>query len=428
MAAPSVVELDERQREAVEHVRGPMLVVAGAGTGKTTVLIQRMARLIREHGVRPDEILALTYADNAAKEMGQRVRAELRGASLSGLQTETFHAYCYKLLERHGKQFRLLEDADLWIYLFRRIRALQLKYFVRAANTAQFLLDLIDFMRRCQDELVTPEKYGEYIRRVESGEEPVPRVAKSKRGNELTRDEVQERCREIASVFQTVERMLQEDNLGTFGHQITRAYSLLCDEPGILAHERKRARFILADEFQDANFAQVKILQTLAGEERNVFAVGDPDQAIYRFRGASSAAFGLFQRNFEGARLVVLERNRRSTTPILRVAFATIANNPGSSPRRRGRWWPTSARNWCQREKTRRERQGENSDLRQWTLPWLTGPWKARTWCQLSRRRSGRCVARGTGSLCCTGSTRIGTRSRGSCRRRGFHSRSRTWM
>ncbi len=334
MAAPQlkpparVFELDERQRQAVEHVYGPMLVVAGAGTGKTTVLTRRIARLIREGHAHADKILAVTYTDNAAKEMRQRVQAELHGTDLSKLQVATFHAYCNNLLIRCGKQFGVLDDKDLWIYLRKRIRELRLNYFVRAANLGKFLEDLLDFMRRCHDELVGPEKYAEYVARLERGELPIPRVGKSKDADSLSDEEVLGRCREIASVFATVERMLRQENLGTFGHMITNAYELLRHDTGLLAHERERAHFILVDEFQDANFAQVKILQRLAGDERNVFAVGDPDQAIYRFRGASSAAFGLFQRHFPGAKLVALGKNQRSTTPILQCSFAVISKNP----------------------------------------------------------------------------------------------------
>ena len=120
--------------------------------------------------------------------------------------------------------------------------------------------------------------------------------------------------------------MLREDNLGTFGHMITHAHRLLQQDSELA--RRAGARFILVDEFQDVNFAQVKVLQKVAGEERNVFAVGDPDQAIYRFRGASSAAFVLFQRHFSGARLIKLEKNRRSLSPILHSAFALISKNP----------------------------------------------------------------------------------------------------
>src|ERR1700741_327886 len=327
---------DERQREAIEHVRGPLLVVAGAGTGKTTVLTRRIAALIRNGHARPSEILALTYTDNAAKEMRERVQAELRGTDVSGLRAMTFHAYCNELLKRNERGFGVLDDKDLWIFLRKRIRELGLNYFVRAANVTQFLDDLLDFIRRCHDELVGPQKYAEYVQKIDCRELPIPRVTKSKDVSTVTDDEIVGRCHEISSVFATVERMLQEENLGTFSHMITRAHELLQEDSALLARERERGRFILVDEFQDANFAQIKILSALAGQNRNVFAVGDPDQAIYRFRGASSAAFGLFHRHFPGANLVVLEKNQRSTTPILQCSFAVIDRNPpvfASDPR-----------------------------------------------------------------------------------------------
>jgi DNA helicase II / ATP-dependent DNA helicase PcrA len=314
---------DDRQREAIEHVHGPLLVVAGAGTGKTSVLTHRIERLVREGHAEPGEILALTYTVNAATEMRDRLR-KLLGSG--GVHATTFHDYCLDLLKRAGKDFGVLDEQDLWIYLRRRIRELHLEYFVRAANVGQFLKDLLKFVDRCHDELVTPEKYAEYVGRLERMEVPIPRVAKSK--NVLEESEVLGRCREIARVFATLERWLREEDLGTFSHMIVRAHDLLQNDDKSLDEARTRARFILADEFQDANFAQVKILARLAGSEGNIFAVGDPDQAIYRFRGASSAAFELFRHNFPEARLVVLEKNRRSTTPILRSAFALIDKNP----------------------------------------------------------------------------------------------------
>jgi DNA helicase-2/ATP-dependent DNA helicase PcrA len=317
---------DEHQQQAIEHLHGPMLVVAGAGTGKTTVLTRRIARLIREGHARADEILALTYTDNAAREMRERVQKEL--GTQCKVQATTFHSYCFSLLDRCGKKFGVLDDKDLWIYLRKRIRELHLNYFVRAANVSKFLDDLLDFMRRCQDELVGPEKYAEYVRRLERAELPIPRVTRSKDAPQISDDEVLGRCQEIASVFKIVENMLASEELGTFGHMISRAHDLLSSDPGLTARERAAARFILVDEFQDANFAQVKVLGLLAGDERNVFAVGDPDQAIYRFRGASSAAFGLFQRHFPEARLVSLQKNQRSLAPILQCAYAAIAKNP----------------------------------------------------------------------------------------------------
>ena len=302
-----------------------MLVIAGAGTGKTTVLTQRVANLIREGHARPDEILALTYADNSAAEMMARVRAELTGTAIDGLQACTFHAWCNGLLQRRGAGFAVLDDKDLWVYLRRRIRDLSLKHFVRAANVGQFLDSLLDFMRRCQDELVGPADYARYVERLERGEVPLPR---SKKQKELEEVEILERCQEIARVFAIVEDMLLRNNLGTFGHMITKAYQLLKDDPTLLEEERQRTRFMLVDEFQDANFAQVEILSLLGGAAANAFVVGDPDQAIYQFRGASSEAFTLFARNFPAARVVVLGKNRRSLSPILGCAFGIVNENP----------------------------------------------------------------------------------------------------
>ena len=314
---------DDHQREAIEHVHGPLLVIAGAGTGKTSVLTHRIERLIREGHAKPEEILALTYTNNAAAEMKVRLRRLLGGREV---QATTFHDYCYGLLKSAHQDFGVLDEQDLWIYLRRRIRELRLEYFIRAANVGQFLKDLLKFIDRCHDELVTPEKYRNYVERLECGKLPMPRVAKSK--DVLEDTEVLGRCREIARVFETVERWLREENLGTFSHMITHAYELLKRDEAIRRQACERTRFILADEFQDANFAQIKILSLVAGQDANIFAVGDPDQGIYRFRGASSAAFELFRHAFPSTKLVVLEKNRRSTTPILQTAFALIDKNP----------------------------------------------------------------------------------------------------
>jgi len=326
----SPFQLDEKQREAIEHVHGPLLVVAGAGTGKTTVLTKRVAHLINQGHARPDQVLALTYTENAATQICERVAKELKRPS-AGLNSSTFHAYCNNLLDRNGKTFKVLDEQDQWIFLRRNIRELNLKYFVRAANVTQFLRDLLTFIHRCQDELVGPEQYRAYVCRLEKGELPIPRVVRSKQAEELTKEEVLGRCREIAQVFETVERMLREHNFGTFGHMILGAHELLRTDPAILEVERSKARFILLDEFQDANVAQMKVLELLAGEQKNVFAVGDPDQAIYHFRGASSAAFQMFLSRFPETRVVRLDKNQRSTTAILKCAYEVIRENPAIS-------------------------------------------------------------------------------------------------
>ncbi len=319
-------EPNQRQRQAIEHVGGPMLVLAGAGTGKTTVLTKRIARLIAGKHARPDEILAITYTENAAAEMCARVARE-PGAGCE-LRASTFHAYCYEMLQRCGRGFRVIDKRDLWVYLRLRLEELPLEHFRPARNPGEFLDALLAFFDRCHDELITPDKYDAYVERLRRGEVRTPRVSKTKDAEQYTHTDVVARCEELARVFRRVEEMLREDNLGTFGHMIAGAIELLRGDADLLARERARARFILIDEFQDANVGQIELVALLAGEERNVFAVGDPDQAIYRFRGASSAAFDEFRRRFPNAKGVVLNENQRSTSKILEASFAVIASNP----------------------------------------------------------------------------------------------------
>ena len=323
---PSEFAPDPQQKLALGHVTGPMLVIAGAGTGKTTVLTRRIARLVANGHARAGEILALTYTKNSAAEMVKRV-ADLC-PSADEPRAHTFHDYCFDLLKENGRGFDVLDEADLYIYLRKRMRRLNLKHYIRAAKVGQFLRDLLDFMRRCQDELVTPAQYANYVQRLDRGELPVPRVVKTKDHDEMSDEETLARCHEISDTFEKVEQWLSAEKLGTFGHMISRAVELLESDPDLLIREQARTRFILADEFQDTNFAQIRLLALLAGKDANLFAVGDPDQAIYRFRGASSGAFDIFLRRFPGTRIAQLDRNRRSLSPILRCAHAIIDENP----------------------------------------------------------------------------------------------------
>jgi superfamily I DNA/RNA helicase/RecB family exonuclease len=322
------ITFHERQLEAIEHVAGPMLVVAGAGTGKTAVLVERVARLIEAEHARPEEIVAVTYTLEAAAELRQRVKERVGPLRAKALRADTLHGFANGLIQDAGRGFGTLDEKDLSVYLRRRLRELRLERFQKAAQPAKFLDDLLDFFRRCQDELVEPATYETYVERVARGELPLPRVSKSKEASELPREEVLARCREIARIYRTVEEMLRQDNLGTFGHQIVGAVRLLQEDAGVLARERARTRFLLVDEFQDSNLAQIELVTLLAGEAQNLFAVGDPDQAIFRFRGATSAAFDEFLRRFPEARTVRLEINYRSTSKILQCAHALIQKNP----------------------------------------------------------------------------------------------------
>jgi DNA helicase-2/ATP-dependent DNA helicase PcrA len=323
--AVSTFSPNPKQKEAIEHVSGPMLVLAGAGTGKTTVLVERIARLIEQGHAQPDEILAITFTDNAADELKERVEKRLKRKT--PIFAGTFNAYCYSILQRNGKGFYTLVPEDVYVFLRQRVKHLELERFIKASDLGQFLKDLRAFFDRCHEELVSPEEFQAYVNSLPAGA-GIPRNCKAKEVEELGHTEILLRWQEIARAYTNSMRLLESDGLGTFGMQISKAVRLLQAEAGLLEAERKKARFILIDEFQDCNSSNITLAELLAGEEKNIFVVGDPDQAIYRFRGASSAAFEEFQNRFPSTRGLTLDENQRSKGNILRVAYAAIAQNP----------------------------------------------------------------------------------------------------
>jgi superfamily I DNA/RNA helicase/RecB family exonuclease len=334
---PAFVPTDA-QRQAIEHLHGPMLVVAGAGTGKTTVLTQRIARLLQQGHAKPREIVAITYTRNSAHDLvvrlaeawlGSKDQRAVRRVLDSGIKVGTFHAYCYHLLCDARRRFELIEDQDLYVLLRRDIDKLGLEHFITAGDLGKFLGDLLKFFRRCSDELRGPDDYDCYVADLLTGKEKPPRVSSSKQT--MSDDEAIARCREIALVFRRVNEKLATSGMGTYGDVISRALALLDDvNPDWLHRAQDGARFLLIDEFQDSNVAQIKLAKRLAGDEANVFAVGDPDQAIYRFRGATSGAFDQFLATFGAERVqrVTMSENRRSTQAILSSAYQVIARNP----------------------------------------------------------------------------------------------------
>jgi DNA helicase-2/ATP-dependent DNA helicase PcrA len=338
---PREFVLTPQQNGAVAHVEGPILTVAGAGTGKTTVLACRVTRLIEDKLAEPGEILAVTYTRNSARDLLKRVARLWKGSddpatvlqvADAGLKVGTFHSYCFSLLHQAGQRFELIDDTDLYVLLRRRLGYLKLRYYIKAATPGEFLQDLINFFKRCHDELRTPDDYDAYVAKLKSREIPLQRVGRSKDAASMSDEEVLGRCREIARVFRYVEKLLTSENLGTYSHVITRAVAVLRDRKNAAELERVRqgARFVLIDEFQDSNVAQIELTRLLAGEQANVFAVGDPDQAIYRFRGATAGAFDHFLKTFGTDRVkrVTMSENRRSTEAILKSAYSVISRNP----------------------------------------------------------------------------------------------------
>ncbi|HEY0566260.1 MAG TPA: ATP-dependent DNA helicase, partial [Terriglobales bacterium] len=262
-------------------------------------------------------------------EMQDRLEKVIGKEAAQKIHACTFHSYCNQVLRRYTRDtFKLLSTEDLWVYFRKNIDKLGLKYFAKASDPGTFLRSLNQFFERCNDELMNASDYADYVARLESDVSlELPRVGFSSK-DVPTRDEVLGRCKEIARVFAKVEEMLAAENIGSFGSLIVRTAKLFREKPDVLAKEQAKARFILVDEFQDTNHGQLELLRFLGGEEQNVFIVGDPDQAIYRFRGASAGAFDDFRRVFKRAVAVTLAENQRSTQNVLDCAWQMIRSNP----------------------------------------------------------------------------------------------------
>lgn len=339
-ALETAFPLNPEQRAAVEHGDGPLLVVAGAGTGKTRVITERIRHLLESNPeLAGENILGLTFTDKAAYEMKHRV-VKAMGERAEGVWLSTFHKFCLdKILRAANSDVQPLDELDHKILLRRNIGRLELKHFKRLQEPSEFLADFVQFFSRCQDELVTPEDYRSFVEKLRrSFEARVRSLEPDQRA--IAREEI-EKQEELARAFCVSEQLLRERNLTTFGAQLADAVELLRTNPETLAQVRDQFRYILVDEFQDTNVAQLELLWLLAGDRRNIMAVGDHNQAIYRFRGASYGSFTIFLQRFCGAReaqigpatrkfVVSLSQNYRSTKRILNVADAVIRNNEQS--------------------------------------------------------------------------------------------------
>jgi DNA helicase-2/ATP-dependent DNA helicase PcrA len=330
--------LNREQQQAVLHGDGPLLVVAGAGTGKTRVITQRIRHLLESDPSLPgDAILGLTFTDKAAAEMKHRV-VQAVGDRGRMVWLSTFHAFCYqRILGEQNPGLTVVDEYDHWILLRRNLHRLGLRYFRRASEPGQFLGDFCDFFARCQDELVTSDDFDSYVRGLHQNyqREQAALDAEARRA----RQEEIERWQEVAGAYRASEEILKESNLITFGMQLMGGVRELQQNEALRERFQKEYRYILVDEFQDTNIAQIELLYLLAGEGRNVVAVGDNDQAIYHFRGASFSSFTIFLRRFAGVEpqpghlgrhFMTLTQNYRSTQRILRVAGQVIGQNEKS--------------------------------------------------------------------------------------------------
>jgi DNA helicase-2/ATP-dependent DNA helicase PcrA len=295
--------LNAEQRAAVETVDGPLLVLAGAGTGKTRVLTTRFAHILLTGRAAPGQVLAVTFTNRAAREMRERVAAIL-GRPVEGLWLGTFHALCARMLRRHAElvglrpNFTIL-DADDQLRLLKQVMEAERVDAKRWAPPA-----LMAVIQRWKDRGLPPE-------RVTSAEDT---------------DFAAGRSRDLYAAYQARLRAL---NAADFGDLLLHMTEVLRGQPDVLAQYHQRFRYILVDEYQDTNLVQYLWLRLLAQGHRNICCVGDDDQSIYSWRGAEVENILRFEKDFEGARIIRLEANYRSTAPILAAASALIAHNEG---------------------------------------------------------------------------------------------------
>jgi DNA helicase-2/ATP-dependent DNA helicase PcrA len=298
--------LNPVQRDAVAHADGPLLVVAGAGSGKTRVLTHRIAHLIRDRGVSPFEILAITFTNKAADEMKSRVGA-LIGPVAQKMWVSTFHSACVRILRRDAdrigfpRQFTIYDQADATRLTGYVIRDLSL-------DTKRF----------------PPRSIHGAISAVKNeGIDPVSYAASAQSIFE----------RKIAEVYKEYQGRLLRAGAMDFDDLLGNALLLLRDHPEVLAHYRQRFRYVLVDEYQDTNRVQNDLVLLIAAEHRNVCVVGDQDQSIYAFRGADMRNIVEFEDAFPDTTVVLLEQNYRSTQTILDAANAVIAHNASRKPK-----------------------------------------------------------------------------------------------
>src|SRR4051794_38238688 len=328
--------LNPDQLRAVTHGAGPLLVVAGAGTGKTQVITRRIAWLIATRRAKPSEILALTFTDKAAEEMAVRVD-QLVPYGYTDTAISTFHAFGDRIIREYALEIglptdvRVLTRAEVVIFLREHLFEFDLDVYRPLGDPTRFLSALATLFSRCKDEDIAPADYLAHAERVAaeaawvreaagSGEDDASHIADAA-------EEDARRQAELARAYATYQELLAAAGCIDFGDQVALALRLVRTSPAARREIASRFRYILVDEFQDTNRAQAEMVAVLAEEHRNVTVVGDDDQAIYAFRGAAVDNILAFQDRYLGARTVVLRRNYRSLGPILDASYRLVRFN-----------------------------------------------------------------------------------------------------
>lgn len=325
MDKTSNLKLNKEQIDAIKYGDGPLLIIAGAGTGKTTVVTERIKYLILGKKVKPSEILALTFTEKAAREMEERVDIGLP-YGYTQMWIMTFHSFCDRVLRQEAlnigldPRYKLMTEAETVQLLRNNLFKLDLKYFRPLGNPTKFIDGMLQHFSRLQDEDVAPADYVSWVN------------LKFKINNsKLSDDETIEgdKYRELSQIYKQYDELKTRESVLDFGDLITKTLKLFRDRPNVLAQYKNQFKYILVDEFQDTNYAQNELVKLLAGSEGNITVVGDDDQSIYRFRGAAVSNIVQFRKNYPMAKVIVLTKNYRSTQEILDRSYELIKfNNP----------------------------------------------------------------------------------------------------
>lgn len=351
--------LNTEQKQAVTHGEGPLLIVAGAGTGKTTVITQRIAWLIAQGKAQSDEILAVTFTDKAAGEMEERIDRLLPLGYLD-LWVSTFHAFCQRVLTDHAidiglpGDFKLLDQTSQWLLVRQNLDRFNLDYYRPMGNPTKFIHALLKHFSRAKDEAISPQEYLDYVEELklnlDAAESTGNTKAKKHKNTQPTASQSGEheenkndlklkadglrlsdisRLEEVANAYHTYQQLLLENNVIDFGDLINYTLTLFQKRPHILEAYRNKFKYILVDEFQDTNWAQYELIKMLATPKNNLTVVADDDQSIYKFRGASVSNVTQFISDFPKSELISLVTNYRSRQEILDMSHTFIKlNNP----------------------------------------------------------------------------------------------------
>ncbi len=323
MTDTSKKELNKEQLASINHKTGPLLIIAGAGTGKTTVITERVKNLITKELAKHGEILALTFTEKAAREMEERIDIALP-YGYTQMWISTFHSFCDRILRSEALQigldprYKLMTESEIIQLIRSNLFEFELNYFRPLGNPNKFISGMINHFSRLQDEDITPDEYFEWASR------------KNKKKNTKTTEEERlenEKWLELATAYKKYEELKVKNGLMDFGDMITKVLKIFRERKNILESYKKQFKYILVDEFQDTNVAQNELVKLLAGKNGNITVVADDDQSVYRFRGAAVSNVLAFRADFPKTKIIVLSKNYRSTQEILDRSHDLIEHN-----------------------------------------------------------------------------------------------------